>query len=506
MSFLYRYEAKGIQAYILQGDGLKEILGASAMIEGLGAHARELVKKSTGDLSPEVFAAAGMGMISFRDRAALEAFASVWPMEVAGLCPGLTMVTGWTEYRGKESMDAVRRQTDADRNRPRPAMPDVGPLVLRAGRSGLPATGWKKKEKVLMDSAAVLREKAASGEKDPLRERFGFEKTDELNSDLQSWGEGYVAVIHCDGNRIGKEMISASGDLKTLQSFSKGLQHATQEAAKRACRKVIGGVFKEMFGRDPRSDGSLPVRPIVLGGDDVTILMHAEGALPFVAEYLKAFEEETAKAEGLKKKLTACAGIAFVKSHFPFSQAHELAEALCKGAKGGLKYVTGNLDKDGKPEEATRSGLLFHRVTTSVLREWDDIRDIELAGALAGGPYSLDDLGSLLRVVRCIHEEGVGRGALRQWVSVLRDNPHTSRQSRPDAGWTRLALIAKERDPEGWKRFEDALRSLRAGDHGCRVPDKPKSVSASLSAEKPIPRVTPIYDALTLASLGYRGA
>ena len=226
--------------------------------------------------------------------------------------------------------------------------------------------------------------------------------------------------------------------------------------------------------------------------------MHARGALEFVKEYLKAFEEETAKTTGINKRLTACAGIAFVKPHFPFSQAHDLAEALCKGAKGGLKYETGERDEKGKPVEATRSGLLFHRVTTSVLRAWADIRDIELAGALAGGPYTLESVESLERVVRCIRNETVGRGALRQWVGVLRENPDVSGRDRPDALWKRMKKIAEGRSEVAWGALESALNELRATDAGCLQPVS----TAPESPPSTPPRVTPIYDALTLASLG----
>jgi hypothetical protein len=37
----------------------------------------------------------------------------------------------------------------------------------------------------------------------------------------------------------------------------------------------------------------LPFRPIVLGGDDLTIIVKSEFALNFTEEFLKAFEQET---------------------------------------------------------------------------------------------------------------------------------------------------------------------------------------------------------------------
>src|SRR5690606_5681066 len=73
----------------------------------------------------------------------------------------------------------------------------------------------------------------------------------------------------------------------------------------------------------------LPLRPILLGGDDLTFLCDGRVALALTEAALKAFEAEVPSLG----RVTACAGVAIVPAHAPFAQAYALAEALCRHAK-----------------------------------------------------------------------------------------------------------------------------------------------------------------------------
>jgi hypothetical protein len=58
--------------------------------------------------------------------------------------------------------------------------------------------------------------------------------------------------------------------------------------------------------------------------------------LTLAALYLKAFEAEKENIPD-GKDLTACAGIAIVKTHYPFARAYQLSEALCSNAKNFVR-------------------------------------------------------------------------------------------------------------------------------------------------------------------------
>ena len=75
----------------------------------------------------------------------------------------------------------------------------------------------------------------------------------------------------------------------------------------------------------------LPVRPVISGGDDLTLVCDGRIGLALTTLYMEAFEREARQA-GLVG-VTASAGVALVKSHYPFARAYQLSEALARSAK-----------------------------------------------------------------------------------------------------------------------------------------------------------------------------
>ncbi len=77
----------------------------------------------------------------------------------------------------------------------------------------------------------------------------------------------------------------------------------------------------------------LPFVPIVIGGDDVTFVCDGRLGLSLAKLYLERFNHHTQNLPDGKGAATACAGVAIVKTHYPFSRAYQLAEELCSNAK-----------------------------------------------------------------------------------------------------------------------------------------------------------------------------
>lgn len=65
----------------------------------------------------------------------------------------------------------------------------------------------------------------------------------------------------------------------------------------------------------------------------MTMICKASLALDYVKVYLEEFENATRQKLGADNGLTACAGIAFIKSSYPFHYGYDLAETLCTQAK-----------------------------------------------------------------------------------------------------------------------------------------------------------------------------
>ncbi|MFV2086984.1 Cas10/Cmr2 second palm domain-containing protein [Micromonospora sp. LOL_021] len=173
---------------------------------------------------------------------------------------------------------------------------------------------------------------------------------------------GWVAVMHADGNGIGGVFRSIADSyagrefLDNLGAFSRALDEVTVAALRYAVDQVTN-----------RTGWLLP---LVVGGDDVTVVMDARPAFEVTATFVEQFAR-TAAAHPVVARvltdvghpgLTACAGIAYVKPHYPFSEAYELAEQLC----GSAKQV--------KQVDPSCGALDFHVLHDSVGRSLDRIR------------------------------------------------------------------------------------------------------------------------------------
>lgn len=199
-----------------------------------------------------------------------------------------------------------------------------------------------------------------------LRCKFGDGVQRHLDQELTN--AGWVAVVHADGNGLG-EIIARIGTSHQLKEFSEQLNEATKAAFEAAINEVGGDNW---------------IIPLVLGGDDVTFVCDGRKAIAMTRVYLTEFERQTSGRNGLsaavqsqteRSHLTACAGIAFVKPHFPFHAAFTLAESLCRNAKTTTKQ-----------QAPDRSSYDFHVVHDSVLKRLSTVR----AGLRLGANQQVD--------------------------------------------------------------------------------------------------------------------
>ncbi len=168
----------------------------------------------------------------------------------------------------------------------------------------------------------------------------------------------YMAVVHADGNGMGvlvqglKERFSTSDDNPGYTSHMRQLSENIKKAARDAQREMVRRLLDSI---DPAENGKriivglnnqshielewkekerkyiLPLRPLVSGGDDVTFVCDGRIGIDLATTFLQGFEGFTQQYLG--QKLTACAGVAIVKSHYPFARAYALADELAASAK-----------------------------------------------------------------------------------------------------------------------------------------------------------------------------
>ncbi|MEU2999309.1 hypothetical protein ABZ684_17305 [Streptomyces sp. NPDC006995] len=278
------------------------------------------------------------------------------------------------------------------------------PMVDSCRATGLPAARVLRLpdgsvEARSAESAAKWRAYGRQGEGEGLgrlaelagtRPRALAEVVEHLNERAE-----WVGTVYADGNGLGRvfgsfercvEGESNRAYADAFRAFSAGLQECTREA--------FGCAVAELEGLGAALKGGVvPVLPLVLGGDDMVALCAGEWALTFAEAYLRAFERLTAEREAVAGPLgrleagkagaagssagiglSACAGVAVVKPHFPFVDAQRLAYALLREAKQVKEKVPGPC-----------SGLSFHVLYDSTQADLGRLREqCTLAGTPAG--------------------------------------------------------------------------------------------------------------------------
>jgi hypothetical protein len=163
-----------------------------------------------------------------------------------------------------------------------------------------------------------------------------IEELDRLQDDVD-----WLAVIHADGNGVGTVFQNFGKWAQTADSRDYVTKYRRFSLALDECtEKAIRHALINAYGRKAPKDGVLAAVPLVLGGDDLTLVCDGRIALRVTEDFLTRFAAELSKdadigaiAKNLKEPLTASAGVAIVKPHFPFHLAYELAEALLHSAK-----------------------------------------------------------------------------------------------------------------------------------------------------------------------------
>ncbi len=238
-----------------------------------------------------------------------------------------------------------------------------GISITRETPDGLPSSGNTNDNKAKNDENNYISDVAAKKRGVTNKEN----KFSELLSDTdgkkfpiefddlgQKEGESHIAVVHIDGNSMGAFIdeqlngkISYDEAIPVIRKISSELQ------------KLYSGIFKKMVNYTEKAiekekvknrlnfkdKDNLPIRPIILNGDDVTFVCDGRIAIQLVSYFLKELSNVSIKINDNENEVSACAGIAIVKSHFPFFRAYELAEELCNSAKKKAKHF--NKEKPG---------------------------------------------------------------------------------------------------------------------------------------------------------------
>ncbi len=471
--YLYGAAVQGIQDFIFKTNELKHIIGASELVEQICTSAFDEFGVKDGE--SVVRAAGNIKYVYDNLEDCKKAFRN-FPKKIMKLAPGITVSQAVAAFDDDSqfgnAIDDVERILKTQRNKASKSVLAGLMGIKRANNTGLPVVkleavfdkDGKKvldengKQKMLYLDDATSAKLSKKSMKKLCENSFGSidgELALEISdiTDKNDW----IAIIHADGNGLGQVVQKIGNKKDKFRTFSQTLDLATQKAAQAAYTAVV----KEAR----RNKDVIPARPVVLSGDDMTIIIRADLAVEYATAFIRAFENFTGKDMSTesgkilggilkdfnvfekekeeKNYLTACAGIAFIKSSYPFYYGYQLAEELCGQAKKDTKFIA----KNGKPqiknaqkgEEALNylpaSCLMFHKVQDSFITDYKDIIKRELTAddklSFKAGPYfinespmgkhTVEELTAESNSLSGENGEGIKSG-IRNWISLRLKN------------------------------------------------------------------------------------
>ncbi len=433
-------DTRSIQKYVFYSNKLKTNIGASYLVERIFYDAAKLVIAECGfkkavtdwednddlliskdkDVDCEI-ANIGGGNMLILVRAGEETLAkcrelvSKWSEKVLLTAPGLKVgaAVGILDLDDvKNSLNNLYKQLKNNQNNimPQTDLPYTG-LTLECDYSGKTAdavdTGNSEHRliaaevKAKMEAYVYAAENLRSEYKDLLN-NGEYDFCDEFEKLGYKDGESYISVIHIDGNNMGVKF-NTCRDLQERKKLSLDIAKAVKNAFRKLLKDIIeqyeAGKYNENLDMDKLIDENtgkkyLPLRPIIIGGDDVTFVCPARLGLEYARRFIKYANEEVLFENGIDKKraqgavmkttLSTCGGVAIVPAKYPFFCAYDLAEQLCSAAK----------KKSRANDDCLIDYVILHGEMSSSLEWLREKQYKAVCGGLYFGPYDVVDSGS----------------------------------------------------------------------------------------------------------------
>jgi len=368
-----------IQKYIFTSNKLKENIGASQIVQEVyyeplqkvvrGIYPSEQIDFNSWKKNPETcliennqspfevgYIGGGNAFLLFDSEDNAKKFISDWTRNLIALFPGLITAVAFGSVdlnQFSKSLGNLFRLLNQNKYTfiPQTLIPRHG-ITGICSYSGYSMESWydapdlaesdymSTTTKSKMNAASRANEIISKKCKEILGDEYCF--TDQLDELAQTKGEfNYISTVHIDGNDIGKRFqemhtlsdirkLSMSVAEETWNSFMAMIASIKSDFSK--ILEDLGFEGKNGSTPYPQKDGKkiLPIRPIIIGGDDITFVCNGRYGIYFAKIYLEEFQLHKAHND---IPLSSCAGISITKTNHPFYRSYEIAEELCQNSK-----------------------------------------------------------------------------------------------------------------------------------------------------------------------------
>lgn len=253
--------------------------------------------------------------------------------------------------------------------------------------------------------------------------------------------DSYIAFIKGDVDALGSVQMKfdwngLGGDPKeTLEKFSRAIATTVRKAVFAGMAEALGTQIFRQF----------PFLPLVMAGDDIWILADRRFALPFAIRAGQEFARLARESEDITRvtgELSISFGVLFAKQGYPIDQQLDLADEILKSAKkfrkhganpgGCIDYFWLASSGRGRLKKAREEGAGYFYTRE---RQKKQI-------ALFTRPWTLDDAGKIQECAMKMSE--LPRNKLRQLDSILRFGGELTGLAMHN-WWSRLTL-GEQRD------------------------------------------------------------
>lgn len=281
--------------------------------------------------------------------------------------------------------------------------------------TGYPLTYYDEQSRDYICTESKLKREAYNRNrvKDIPREQTRVEEGETIfdNMVTMKGQESLLAIVHIDGNSMGKRIGALMKNrtdyqdaIQAMRQVSANIKHAFNQAFDAMGKKIDECTEKIK----PDFKGKL-YRRIITAGDDITFICNAKVAISAVECFMKEISdyrkyqiwkdpEKSGVMDVKEYAFSACAGIAFFHSHFPFRDAYQVAEECCGEAKKIAKIAK---NRNNGEEDGLIGAFLDYEFCTNVnaadltgYRE-KNYRTADGNGFLIRRPYYIDtELGN----------------------------------------------------------------------------------------------------------------
>lgn len=381
-SFILVTDTPSVKQFVFGTDALAEIRGASALLDRLNrrdtvAELQKCLAAVDGRVD-KVYANGGSGQFLIRGaseehvRSAVRQLNRQYREKTGGEVRLSSGLARFGEARGyQEAVRAAHLQMRSQREtafrcRSTPLLPFIKECRSASHLPACCGMPWGNEGVLLLSDASRRKRDAGRRSREagvwrewmqhlagsgpwPDENQWERLRCDDFNDmGEQALRRGYVGLIYADGNAMGR-LVQELDSVEACRQFSDIVDSSIREACFVAlastCHREVARMREAAARNGPAR--SLPADVLLLGGDDLLVLLPADRALPFALKVTEEFEKSTRSKIGALtgdasaffakrlegRGLTISCGVAIGRSNYPFYLLLDLAEMLLKNAK-----------------------------------------------------------------------------------------------------------------------------------------------------------------------------